>query len=107
MVPKDFQFMKPVRRKMQITADRVRDRLSFVVIKHAGQIAPTLVAPQFDQPGADHDPKTEPPEKPDHQNRRPGLRKRPPIEQRTKKDRQKSGFEQLNFPTVPVPNLTD
>src|SRR6202011_2163543 len=104
MVPKDFQFMKPVRRKMQITADRIRDRLSFVVIKHAGQIAPTLVAAQLNQTGADHDPKAEPPKKPDHQNRRTTFWERPSVEQRTKKNRQESGFEQLNFPTVPVPN---
>src|SRR5205814_5320878 len=33
--------------------------------------------------------------------------KRPTIEQRTKKDREESSFEQLNLPTVAVPNLAD
>src|SRR5712691_10303644 len=105
MVPKRFEFMKPLRCEMEIAADRARDWLRFVVIKHAGQIAPAFVASDFDQTGADHDPKTEPAKKPDHQNRRPGLWKRSPIEQRTEKDRQEASFEQLNFPTVTVPNL--
>src|SRR2546423_126004 len=80
VVPKRFQFMKPMRRKMEITAEWIWDRLRFVVIKHAGQIAPTLVTAQFDQTGADHDSKTEPAKKPDHQNWRPGFRKWPAIE---------------------------
>src|SRR6266576_6366384 len=92
---------------MQISTDWVRDWLRFIMIVETRQIAPAGVAPQFDQAGAKHDAKTEPPEKPDHQDRRPGLGKGPAIEQWTKKDRQESRLEQLNFPSVAVPNLAD
>src|SRR5205807_6665045 len=107
MVPKCFNSMKPLRRKMEIAADRIRDRLNFVVIKHAGQIAPAFVTAQFDQTGADHDAKAEPAKKPEHQNWWPTFWKRSPIDQRAEKNRQEAGFEQLNFPTVTVPNLAD
>src|SRR5437660_4424918 len=80
MVPKRFEFMKRLRRKMQIAADRAWDWLSFVVVKHAGQVAPAFVATNFDQAGADHDPKTEPAKKPEHQNRRPAFRKWATVE---------------------------
>src|SRR5947207_13436067 len=90
MVPKRFDSMNPMRREVEITADRARNRLGFVVIKHAGQIAPALVAAHFDQAGADHDAKAEPAKKPEDQNRRSRFRKRPTIEQRTKKDREES-----------------
>src|ERR1700688_4508673 len=99
--------MKPMGREMQIAAYRIWDRLRFVVIKHTGQIAPAFVAAQFNQTGADHDPKAKPAKKPDYQNRRPTLWKRPSIEQRAKKDRQESGFKKLNLPAVTVPNLAD
>src|SRR6266404_544359 len=107
MVPKRLEFMKPVRRKMEITTDRIRDRLCFLVIKHAGEIAPAFVAAQFNQTRADHDSKGEPAEEPEDQNRRPRIRKWPSIKQRTKKDRQEPSLEQLDLPSVAVPNLAD
>src|SRR6266516_7263949 len=107
MIPKHFKFVEPKRGKMQISTDRIWDGLRFVMVVKTGQIAPAGVAPQFDQAGAKHDAKTEPPKKPDHQDRRPGLGKGPAIEQWTKKDRQESRLEQLNFPSVAVPNLAD
>ena len=72
---------------MQISTDRVWDGLRFVMVVKTCEIAPARVAAQFDQAGAKHDAKTEPPKKPDHQDRRPGLGKGPAIEQWTKKDR--------------------
>src|SRR6516164_7050121 len=98
MVPCRLGFQQPTRRKMQIPADRVRDRLCLVMIVETSEIAPARVAAQFDQACADHDAKSDPPKKPDNQDRRPALWKRPTIEQRTKKDGQETGFEQLNFP---------
>src|ERR1700730_5375324 len=79
MVPKRFDSMKPMRREMEIAADRVRNRLRFIVIKHAGQIAPAFVAAHFDQARADHDSKAEPAKKPEDQDRRARLWKRSPI----------------------------
>src|SRR4029077_688287 len=35
------------------------------------------------------------------------FRKRPADEERTEKDRQEAGLEELDFPTVTVPNLSD
>src|SRR5215831_12307200 len=107
VIPKRFKFVKPERGKMHIAADRARDWLRFIVIVETGEIAPAGVAAQFDQAGAKHDAKTEPAKKPNHQNRRSAFWKRPPIEQRTKKDRQETGLEQLDLPAVAVPDLAD
>src|SRR6266581_6154547 len=107
MVPSRAEFVEPMRREMQIPANRTWDRLRFIVIIKARQIAPTRIAPQFDQAGTNHDAKTEPAEKPDHQEGRPAFRKRTTIEQRAKEDRQKPGLEQLCLPTITVPNLPD
>src|SRR5689334_10796682 len=92
---------------MQVAADRVRERLRFVMVIKTCEIAPTLVAPQFDQAGAKHDAKPQPAKKPDYQDWRPGLGEWSAIEQWTKENRQESRLEQLNFPAVAVPNLTD
>ena len=92
---------------MQISTDRVRDGLRFVMVIETCEIAPAGVAAQFDQAGPKHDAKTEPPKKPDNQDRRPGLGKGPAIEQWTKKNRQESRLEQLDFPAVTIPSLAD
>src|SRR4029077_20866466 len=107
MVPSCLDLMKPMGREMQIAAKRVRDRLRFIVIVKAGEIAPARVATQFDEAGPDHDAKTEPAKKPDDKQRRTAFRKWPAIEQRAKKYRQGPSLEQLNFPAVAVPNLAD
>lgn len=107
MVPSRFEFVEPVRREMEITADRIWDRLRFVVIIQTGEIAPARVAAQFDETGPDHDAKAEPPKKPDDEKRWPTFRKWPRIEQRAEKDRQEASLEQLGFPAVAVPNLAD
>src|SRR5204863_4339133 len=96
-----------MRRKMQVPADRTGDWLRLVMIVKAREIAPAEIATQFDQTGTNHDAKTEPTEKPDHQNRRLTLRERPRVEQWTKEDRQETGLQQLDFPAVAVPNLAD
>src|SRR5205823_14990290 len=107
MVPGRAEFVEPMRREMQIPANRTRNGLGFIVIVKTGQIAPAWIAAQLDKAGTNHDAKTEPAKKPDHQEGRPAFRKRPTIEQRTKKDREEPGFEQLRLPTIAVPNLPD
>src|SRR5437773_1395458 len=86
VVPCRLEFQQPTGRKMQVPADRAGDWLRLVMIVKACQIAPAGVATQFDQTGTNHDAKTEPSKKPNHQNRWPAFRERAPIEQRTKKD---------------------
>src|SRR5262245_29842527 len=86
VVPEHFKFVEPKRGKMEISAGRVRDRLRFVVIVETRQITPAGIAAQFDEAGAKHDAKTEPPKKPYHQDRRPGLWERPAIEEWTQKN---------------------
>src|SRR2546430_13703949 len=103
MVPERFKFMKPLRREMEIAADRARNRLRFVVIKHAGQIAPTFVAADFDQTGADHDPKTEPAKKPDHQDRRAAFLERAGNNQRAEEKFAKIRLEKMGFPNLTLP----
>src|SRR5947207_6960187 len=107
IVPKRFDFVEPKRRKMQVTTDRIWNGLGFVVIIKAGKIAPARVAAHFDQAGADHEAKSQPAKKPDDQDRWSAPWKRAAVDQRTKKDREKPGLEQLDFPAVAVPNLTD
>src|SRR5438477_6065930 len=107
MIPGRAEFVEPMRREMQISANRTWDRLRFIVIIKTGKIAPAGIAAQLDQAGTNHDAKTKPPEEPDHEQRWPAFRKRPTIEQRTKKDREEPGFEQLRLPTIAVPNLPD
>src|SRR6266480_1865998 len=107
MVPGRAEFVEPMRRKMQIPANRTRDGLGFVVIIKTGQIAPTWIAAQLDQAGTNHDAKTEPAKKPNHQEGRPAFRKGTTIEQRAKKDRQEASLEQLCLPTIAVPHLPD
>src|SRR6266403_1664082 len=107
MVPDCFDVVEPVRREMQIAADRIRDRLRFVMIVKAGEIAPAGVTAQFDQTGADHDAKAEPAKKPDDKKRRRGFWEWPRVKYRAKKDRQEPRLKQLSFPTVTIPNLAD
>src|ERR1700680_2188733 len=107
MIPGCLELMKPMGREMQIAAKRIRNRLRFVVIIKAGEIAPARVAAQFDEAGADHDAKTEPAKKPDNEKWWRPARKWRGIEHREKKDGQEPGLEQLNFPAVAVPNLAD
>src|SRR5438876_6057449 len=107
MVPGRAEFVEPMWREMQIPTKRTRDRLRFIVIVKTGQIAPAWIAAQLDKAGTNHDAKTEPAKKPDHQEGRPAFRKRTTIEQRAKKDRQEPSLEQLRLPTKAVPNLPD
>src|SRR5438132_13910995 len=104
MVPGRAEFVEPMRREMQIPANRTRNRLGFIVIVKTGQIAPAWIAAQLDKAGTNHDAKTEPAKKPDHQERRAACRKRATIQQRTKKDRQERGHEQLRPPALARPN---
>src|SRR5262249_12928983 len=107
MVPSRSEFLEPERRKMKVATDGTRDRLCLIVIVKAGQVAPAWGAAQLDQTRADHDTKTKPAKEPYNQHRRPALEKRTAIDQRAKKDRQKAGLEQLNLPTVTVPDLSN
>src|SRR5436305_1831047 len=107
MIPSGSKFVEPMRREMQIPADWTRDRLRLVMIIKAGEIAPTGITTQLDQACADHDPKTQPAKKPDQQNWWAAFWKWPTVEQRTKENREKPGFEQLRFPAVAIPNLPD
>ena len=92
---------------MKPAAQPVGDRLGLEVIVERSQIAPALVAPDLDHPGAEHDPENERAKKPDDDERRRATRERPAIEERTKKNGEEAGFEELHFPAVAVPILAD
>src|SRR5436190_2603614 len=46
--------VSPRRRMMEIPAQRIGQRLSFIVVKEAGQIAPAWIRAQFDHACAEH-----------------------------------------------------
>src|SRR5207244_6069457 len=87
MIPGRAEFVEPMRREMQIPTNRTWDRLRFVMIVKTGKIAPTWIAAQLDQAGTNHDAKTTPEKKPDHEQRRTPHREEATRQQRTQKDR--------------------
>src|SRR6476620_8827245 len=95
------------RQEMKPAAQTIRDRLRLEVIVERAEIAPALVATDFDHAGAKHDSKNQCAKKPDDDEWRRPPRERPPIEQRAKKDGEKAGVEQLHFPALAVPFLPD
>ena len=107
MVPSHSEFMKPLRCEMQIAADRIWDRLRFIVIVKTSEIAPAGVAVQFDQTRADHNSEAKPAKKADHEQWWTAFWERATIQQWTEKDRQEPGLKELNFPAIAVPNLAD
>src|SRR6266576_4018403 len=107
MVPSRSEFLEPERRKVKIATDRTRNRLCFVVIVKTGKVPPAWIAAEFDQGRTNHDAKAKPSKKPDNENWRPAPGKQASIEQGAKKDRQEAGLEQLNLPTVTVPDLSN
>src|SRR5262245_44614184 len=92
-------------KKMKPAAQSVGDWLGLEVIVERSQITPTLVAPDLDHPGAEHDPENKRAKKPDDDERRRATRERPAIEERTKKNGDEAGFEELHFPAVAIPIL--
>jgi hypothetical protein len=71
-----------------------------MVVVHAGEVAPAGVAAQLDQPGAKLDPKRQPAEQEQHEERRRGARV-------AQEDREESRLEQDGFPSEPVELLAD
>src|SRR5437762_10643671 len=96
-----------MRQEMEPAAQWIRNRLGFKMVIERCEIAPDDIAAKLDQCSADHNAKNQPAEKPDHDDGRLALRKWASIQQWTKKDGEKSGLEQLNFPPVTVPILPD
>src|ERR1044072_5000918 len=92
---------------MKPTAETIWDRLSFKVIIERGQIAPAFVAADLDHARAEHDSKSESAKKPDHNQRWRATIERPSIEERTEENREEPCFEQLRFPAVAVPVLSE
>src|SRR5690348_215478 len=107
MVPQHSELMEPVRSKMKPPAQRVRQRLRFVMIIQASQVAPARGATEFNEPRAEHNSKNQPAEQPDHELRRRPARERPPVQQRAEENRQKTRLQELNLPAVTVPILPD
>src|SRR5436309_265644 len=96
-----------MRLEMEPPAHRIRNRLRLVVIIEAGQVAPAGVTSDFDQPRPEHDPKRQPAEQPDDQFRRRLARKRTSVNQRAKKNGQKTSLQKLDLPAIGIPVLTD
>src|SRR6266571_5080008 len=52
--------VSPTRRMMEIPTQRIGQRLSFIMVKEAGQIAPARIGAQFDHACAEHGAKKHP-----------------------------------------------
>ncbi len=92
---------------MQRPAERIREGLCFIVIVQAGQVAPAGVAAQFNQPRPEHDAKGKPAEQPEDDGGRRPTRKRPPVQQRAQENAEKTRLQELNFPAIRIPVLSD
>ena len=71
-----------------------------MVVVHAGEVAPALVAPQLDQAGPEFESERQPPRQEDDEERRPDLA----IAQ---KDRQEPSLAQKRFPAEGIEVLAD
>src|SRR5262245_36576779 len=107
VVPEALRLVEPGRQEMEQPRQRVRDRLRLVVVEEAGEVAPAGVAPDLDQPRAEHDPDDQPPQADDDRKGRRPARERPRIEEGTEEDREETGLEELDLPAVAVPDLSD
>src|SRR5437870_13841113 len=74
MSEENASLVSPTRRMMEIPAQRIGQRLSFIMVKEAGQIAPAWVGAQFDHARAEHGAKKHPHDQPHHDNWRMGVR---------------------------------
>src|SRR5450432_4571914 len=90
---------------MEPSAQRTGQWLGLEMIVESCPITPHFIAPNLDQPGTQHDAESQPTEKCDDRHRWCAFGKWSHIEQGTKKDCKKSGFEQLYFPSISIPVL--
>src|ERR1700754_2756705 len=80
--------------------------LCFKMIIERCSIPPNFITAYLDESCTQHNPENQPPEQSDDKNRRTPFRKGTHVEQRTEEDRKKSGFQQLDFPSVTIPILS-
>src|SRR3954470_23344456 len=103
----DAGFQNKAWKEVKPSAQWAGQWLGFKMIIKCGCIPPNFIAANFYQAGADHDPENEPSEQyNDNKGWRP-FWKRSNVQQRTKKDCQKTCFKKLNFPSVAIPILPD
>src|ERR1700735_2569231 len=77
------------------------------MIVEGGGVAPDLVAAQFDQPCAKHDPADEPAEQNNNKKGWFASREGARVEERGEKDGEEPGLEQLDLPAIAIPLLAD
>ena len=90
--------MKPDGGVVEVPAQRVGQGLRFVVVEHAGEVAPARVAAEFDHAGAEHDAELHPQQQPEDEARRRGVGG-------AEEDGEETGFEQNRFPAEAVEHL--
>src|SRR5262245_49032327 len=106
------QFCQPVepyadlqsgmRQEMAPAAQPTRNGLCFEMVVEGCCVAPYFIAPEFDEAGPKHKPANQPAEQNNNGKRRRPLGKRAHVEQRAKKDGQKTGFTELDLPSVAI-----
>src|SRR5271169_845650 len=92
---------------MKQPAQRTGYRLRFEMVVECGPVAPHIIASNLDQSGAKHDAEDQPAEQSDDRHRWCAFRKGTQVKQGAKEDREKSGFEELDLPSVSIPVLPD
>ena len=107
MIHEDACFQEAPGQEMKPAAESIRDGLGLEVVEKRGQVAPAFVPADLDQARPEHYPEDEPAQEPDDRDRRLPLGEGPRIIDRAQEDGEKSGLQQLEFPTVAVPVLAD
>src|SRR5712672_3054646 len=92
---------------MKPPAQRTGYRLCLEMVVECSSIAPYIIATNLDQACAKHDAEDQPAKQSDDRHRWCALGKRAHVEEGTKEDCKKSGFEYLNFPAISIPVLPD
>src|ERR1700737_2407295 len=105
MIESHTNAQRSLRQKVKPPAQRIRQRLSFKMVIERCEIKPGWISTQLDESRAQHHSKDQPAKKPNNGKRRFAFGKRASIKQRAEEYGKKTGFQQLDFPTVTIPIL--
>src|SRR5690242_21766067 len=92
---------------MKPATERSRQWLRFEMIIQCRTVTPDLIPPEFDQSGSKHNSEDEPAKKNNNGKRRSAFWEGPHFPKGAKKYCKETGFQELNFPSISIPLLSD